>query len=483
MSTSPVRVRFAPSPTGIMHIGNIRTALLNYIFAKKHNGSFILRIEDTDQKRNFDPGAQQILQDLAWLNLSYNEGPRVGGPHAPYFQSERTAIYQEQLAKLIAQKLVYRCFCTEEVLEKKRERAIALKQAPRYDQTCLKLTEDQVTYLLNEKTPHIWRFKFDRSKSIQFEDLARGTAVFDPTHFTDFPLTRTDGTATFLFANVIDDMLMQITHVLRGEDHFSNTVNQVALFHAFGAPVPTYWHLPIICSTSGKKLSKRDFGFSLNDLKESGFLPEAIVNYLGIIGASFAQEILSLDELVTAFDFTHPKCGSIQYDVEKLRWVNNQWISKATPDQLEKLVAPYVYEAYPEARTLEHATLIKLITMVQPELATTRDIVNALEFYFSKPTLFKALFTEHIAPADLDKIVGITTALKGQFGNPEQFVESLKKQAKEEKIPAKAVFVFLRLALTGQIHGQTMNDLLALLTPRTVEERITAALDCLRRVE
>ena len=303
MTTNHVRVRFAPSPTGFMHLGNVRASLLNYLFAAHHQGTFILRIEDTDAQRNIKEGKDKIIEDLAWLKLTYTEGPGVGGNFGPYCQSERSHLYQEHLNKLIELKRVYRCFCTVQELENKRQRQIALKKPPRYDKTCLKLSEQQINEKSAAQVPFIWRFSIDETKQITIQDLAHGAINFDMKNFSDFALSREDGSFTFLFANFVDDMLMQITHVIRGEDHLSNTANQAMLFDAFSCKLPFFWHLPIMCSKDGKKLSKRDFGFSLDDLKNAGFLPEAIANYLALTGNSFAEEVQDLHELAKNYNF------------------------------------------------------------------------------------------------------------------------------------------------------------------------------------
>src|SRR5581483_5841986 len=240
-----VRVRFAPSPTGMMHLGNVRTALINFLFAHQKNGTFILRIEDTDAQRMLDPNAQQILADLEWLGLHYDEGPLTQGPYAPYFQSQRSSVYEETRALFESKNLIYRCFCTEQELAKKRDRQIALKLPPRYDRTCAHLSADQIKENIDANMPFIWRFKLNHERSITITDLAHGTITFDLSHFSDFPISRQDGSFTFMFANFVDDYLMKITHIFRGEDHLSNTANQAAMFDALNIPLPIYWHMPI----------------------------------------------------------------------------------------------------------------------------------------------------------------------------------------------------------------------------------------------
>ena len=238
-----VRVRFAPSPTGMMHLGNVRAALINFLFASQKKGAFILRIEDTDAQRMFDPKAQKIIDDLLWLGITYNEGPHVGGPYAPYYQSARTDLYPQQRAIFEEKKLIYRCFCTEQELEKKRLRQQVLKLPPRYDRTCLALSQTEIDHLLAQNSPYIWRFKCDHNLSLTITDFAYGTITFDMSNFSDFAVTRQNGSFTFIFANFVDDLLMDITHIFRGADHLSNTAYQAALFHSVNAPLPTYWHL------------------------------------------------------------------------------------------------------------------------------------------------------------------------------------------------------------------------------------------------
>jgi nondiscriminating glutamyl-tRNA synthetase len=473
-----VRVRFAPSPTGMMHLGNVRAALINFLFARQKQGTFILRIEDTDAQRMFDPEAQKIIEDLTWLGLSYQEGPHVGGPHAPYYQSARTNIYEQQRVILEEKKAIYRCFCTEQELEKKRERQQALKLPPRYDRTCLALSQTEIDRLLAAQTPFIWRFKCDHALSLTITDLAHGTITFAMNNFSDFAITRTDGSFTFIFANFVDDLLMEITHVFRGEDHLSNTANQAAMFHAVGAPLPIYWHLPILCNIEGKKLSKRDFGFSLRDLKDAGFLPEAVANYVSIIGGSFKEEIMHLDALAQAFNFDNIHAsGRITYDLEKLKWVNKHWITQYDPAQLTMQCKPFLHAAYEHSKQLDDATLTQLIQAIKTDLVTTQSAVEALAFYFVAP---------HITSADIQACIsdtaylGITTIINEYkhfiTTDAVMFVNQIKVAAKDKHVPLKELFWFLRLAMTGKTNGPAIHELIAILGGEQALERIEKTL-------
>lgn len=473
MENKNVRVRFAPSPTGLMHLGGVRTALFNYLFAKQHNGVFILRIEDTDAERNFDPGAQEIMRDLSWLNLFHDEGPIVGGPHAPYFQSERSPLYQEKLTLLRHKNLIYRCFCTAEELEKKRKRQIALKQPPRYDQTCLSLDQSTLEKKLEEGAHFIWRFKIDHSKKIHFTDLARGTQTFDLHNFSDFALTRQDGSFTFLFVNCIDDIAMRISHVLRGEDHLSNTANQVALYHAFEETVPLFWHLPVICNNQGKKLSKRDFGFSLKDLQQAGFLPQALCNYLAIIGDSFEKEIMSLPQLIEAINFNKiNSTGAIKYDIEKLKWVNQQWIALSTPQELAPLLLPFLAQIYPTIKECNEQQLMELVRIAQPEISTLKESVDVLKFFFEKPVVTKEKLLEYIPEKEVDVILEIIQKVYTPSLPMDLFLSHLQENTKKHAIANKMLFMTLRLLLSGSTQGPSVKAMLSILRSDEINSRI-----------
>lgn len=475
MTNKPFRLRFAPAPTGMMHLGNIRTALMNFLMARKKEGTFVVRIEDTDSERNFDPGAIKIIEDLNWLGINYQEGPHKDGGYGPYFQSERTDLYNKELQKLIDTKKVYRCFCTSEELDKKRARQIALKQPPRYDRTCLQLSTEE-SQQKAETTPFIWRMKFDHNKTLIINDLSHGQVTFELKNFSDFPITRQNGSVTFMFANFVDDVAMKINCVVRGEDHLSNTAGQAALYDATENQLPTFWHLPILCNIDGKKLSKRDFGFSLRDLKSSGFLPEAIVNYLAIIGSSFRQEIMTMDELVEALDFDNPPTtGQIKYDVEKLRWVNHKWLCQMSPEKVAELCRPYLEPVYEQIKKLNKTELTELISFIQKELVTLQDSIRLLAFYFSEPAYEKNI-ARTLIPTD--KLEAAKTILQNNisFETADEFLEAVKLAMKEAEIKPKAFFSFIRYALMASANGPSIKELIEMLGIEKSKERIETLL-------
>lgn len=468
-----IRVRFAPSPTGFMHLGNVRAALLNYLFAKQHNGTFILRIEDTDEQRNIQEATLQIFQDLRWLSLRYQEGCDAGGDFGPYQQSERKHLYDQVLVNLIELTRVYRCFCSPEILEEKRQQQIAAHKPPRYDRTCLHYPTDKIQRKLEAGLKFIWRFQFNNNQLLDMHDLAKGTITFDTQHFSDFAVTREDGSHTFIFANFVDDYLMRISHVIRGEDHTSNTAMQLALYDALAVKAPTYWHLPIICNLEGTKLSKRDFGFSLGDLRKSGYLPEAICNYLAIIGGSFEQEIQSLDELVKIFNFKHiPSSSGIRYDVEKLTWFNHKWINKISTHDLCKRLKPFLHTAFPQSKKLDDVVLEKLVEKVKSELHKLEDIQKVLGFYFQEPVRDQAELELAMPQEKIDSALEILRTQVAQSTDKEVFLSNIKLAAKAAGLSIKEIFTPLRFMLTGTTHGIGIQDLLEMLDFKTVQARL-----------
>ena len=469
-----VRTRFAPSPTGVMHIGNIRVALLNYLFAKKQHGTFVLRIEDTDQKRDFDPGAVNIQKHLSLLGLNCSEGPVVGGPYAPYFQSQRQDVYQKNLDILIKSNVAYRCFCTSEELDTKRQRQIALKKPPRYDGTCVNLSDEIIQKNLQDKKKFVWRVKIDAAQQISFVDLARGILTFDLKNFSDFPVTRDDGSFTFVFANCIDDFEMKISHVFRGEDHLTNTVSQVVLLKAFNKPVSIFLHLPIVCNKEGKKLSKRDRGFSLEDLINSGFLPEAICNYLGILGGSFDKEILSLQELVDAYSFEKLHATSqLRYDLDKLTWVNHKWISQYDIVKLTDLCKPILQKVY-DLSKISDATLQILIQSIRTDMQTLNDCVTLLKFYFEKPLVTEEQLSKIISE---EKILLLQNIFSVHHESWSDFSTHISSCAKSCGITSKELYSSIRLLLTGSPIGLQIKDLFDGLGPTEFFDRLSVKLN------
>ena len=456
-----VRVRFAPSPTGDIHLGNIRIALFNYLFARQKGGKIILRIEDTDAERNIEGASHKIESDLKWLGVAIDEGP--------FFQSERTKLYDEKLFKLIEHQKVYRCFCTSAELDLKRKKYLALKKPPRYDRTCFVFSDDVIKQKIEAKLPFIWRLQLNHDAMVEIDGMARGKTAFELKNFSDVALTRSDGSFTFMFVNFVDDWLMGITHVIRGEDHLTNSALQAALFDAFSVPLPTFWHLPFLCDAKGKKLSKREPGFALDDLRTQGFLPQAICNYLAILTGTHAQEVQSLQELVQNFDFENLHgTGSIRYDNDKLRWLNHQWIERIAQSELVERVRPYLEKAYPQSTKLSDEKLGLLVSKIKSDLETLGDIATALKFYFVEPELDDAAINAETRA----EISGILDRYKEQLGDPEVFVKSVQHTAKQEALKAREVWGYVRYRLTGSFDGPSVRDLIEMLGAQETRRRL-----------
>jgi glutamyl-tRNA synthetase len=469
-----IRVRFAPSPTGFMHVGNVRAALLNYLFAHQKKGDFVLRIEDTDKARNLDEAGAEILQDLTWLGLKHTEGPIMGGSHGPYVQSDRTKIYQKHLNDLIENKQVYRCFCSRERLEKLRKEQLDAGRPPRYDRACWDMSDDQIKQNIAEGKSFIWRFALNQDECFEIKDMARGMVKFDMKHFSDFALTRADGSFTFLFTNFVDDWLMEITHVIRGEDHLTNTAMQAAMFRALAVDLPTFWHLPMLCSkTDGKKLSKRDFGFSLHDLRKDGFLPQAICNYLAIIGSSFEHEIQSLGELTKNFDFEHIHAtGAIKFDVEKLLWINHKWIERLSLEHLAEYVKPFLIHTIPQSKNLSDDTLHFMLDKLRSDIKTLQDVSNVFDFYFNEPEADVKEIEAQIGKQKCETILEIITQNIEHSDKTELFLDTVKAQGKERGLQMKEVFGPIRYLLTGSFRGPRLHDLFEILADSVIYKRL-----------
>lgn len=468
---SSIRVRFAPSPTGFMHLGNVRAALMNFLFSQQKKGTFILRIEDTDNERNFDEAKLRIGQDLAWLGLSYTEGPGVGGDVGPYEQSARTHLYKEKLAELIKINRVYRCFCTPENLEAKRKEQLAAGKPPRYDRNCLRYPSHAIKQKLDVGMPFIWRFKINDGQELSIETLSGNTVNFNMEHFSDFAITRSDGSHTFLFVNFVDDWLMKISHVIRGEDHLSNTALQAALYDAFMLEMPIFWHLPIICNNKGEKLSKRDFGFSLTDLRTAGFIPEAITNYLAVMGISISEEIQTLESLSKIIVFEKINLhGGINYDLEKLTWFNHKWLGKISTSDFITRAMPYVEDYFKKQITLDHGTC-QAFGLIQGETKTLKDVPHLLEFYLGNPVINYEILHKEVSAEKVclvEKIIAQT-----EWQDPAlNVLDAYKNKIKEHGLSMKELLVTLRFLLTGGTHGLGVVDLFKILDPITLKNRL-----------
>jgi glutamyl-tRNA synthetase len=381
---SKVRVRFAPSPTGYLHVGGARTALYNWLFARHENGVFILRIEDTDVERSTDESVTTILDSLRWLGLDWDEGPEVGGPAGPYRQAERLTLYQEHARKLLDEGKAYYCTCTPEELEGRRKAALAAGTSPKYDGRCRARGNDLAG--VGGRGAAVRLLVRDEG-SIEIADLVHGPIRFERADLDDFILLRSDGMPTYNFAVVIDDVLMDITHVIRGDDHISNTPRQIMLYEAMGLPVPCFAHIPMILGSDRSRLSKRHGATSVLAYQQMGYLPEAMVNYLVRLGWSHGdQEIFSQEELVRHFSLEKVGKTPAVFDPVKLEWLNGQYIKRIAPDRLTALLRPFWEAAGVSQQELfqgDEAWLHRVACLFQERARTVTELASSSRFVFT----------------------------------------------------------------------------------------------------
>ena len=381
---SKVRVRFAPSPTGYLHVGGARTALYNWLFARHENGVFILRIEDTDVERSTDESVTTILDSLRWLGLDWDEGPEVGGPAGPYRQAERLTLYQEHARKLLDEGKAYYCTCTPEELEGRRKAALAAGTSPKYDGRCRARGNDLAG--VGGRGAAVRLLVRDEG-SIEIADLVHGPIRFERADLDDFILLRSDGMPTYNFAVVIDDVLMDITHVIRGDDHISNTPRQIMLYEAMGLPVPCFAHIPMILGSDRSRLSKRHGATSVLAYQQMGYLPEAMVNYLVRLGWSHGdQEIFSQEELVRHFSLEKVGKTPAVFDPVKLEWLNGQYIKHIAPDRLTALLRPFWEAAGVSQQELfqgDEAWLHRVAGLFQERARTVTELASSSRFVFT----------------------------------------------------------------------------------------------------
>lgn len=474
-----VRVRFAPSPTGDLHLGNVRTALYNWLYARHTGGVFILRVEDTDKARSTDTACENLLDIMNWLGLKWDEGPRVGGPHAPYKQSERTSFYEGYLQKLRDSGKVYPCYCTEEELELERKRQLGRGHMPKYGGKCKKLTADEIKARDDKGIPSVLRFIVPPGE-IVVQDEVRGEVTFPDDQIGDFVLTRSDKSPTYNFTVVVDDALMEVTHVIRGEDHLSNTPKQILLYQALGFKVPKFAHLSIIKGPDGQKLSKRHGETSVESYKAKGYLPEAFLNYLALLGwAPKIGEILSLEQMATEFDLTHVgKSGAI-FDPVKLHWMGMQYLAKEkySLDELTRALLPYLQNAQyitrEEAR-VKFEWLKTVVDAVRTNLGCFSDIVKETFYFFSDELHFDPTLTEEMKAQKplLEIFENDFKEFSGELTG-EQFLKIVKEVGKKTNIKGKNLYHPLRLALTGREEGPELVKIGPLLGQSKIVERIS----------
>ncbi len=480
-----VRVRFAPSPTGYLHIGGARTALFNWLFARRHGGVFVLRIEDTDAERSSEEMVEGILDGMRWLGLEWDEGPKVDGPHAPYFQSQRLDRYRAVAGRLVAQGHAYRCYCTPEQLQERRSAAEAAGGAWTYDRACLSIDPATRAAYERDRRPSAIRFRVPPGVA-RFDDLVRGSIEFDNANIEDFVVLRSDGYPTYHLSVVCDDVDMQITHVVRGDDHISNTPKHVLLYNALGAAVPQFAHVPLILGPDKKRLSKRHGATSVMEYARHGYLPEAMVNFLALLGWSPGagdRELFTKAELAEVFDLRGISGGNAVFNPEKLDWFNQQHMLRLPPAELAVRVKPFLEAAGLWSDDLlddRHAWFFAVLDLLKVRAKRLDEYPALGRFFFADDLEWdEAAVTKHLAAAGaVDNIAAVAAAFAALDTFDVGSVESaVRLTADARGVKAATLIHALRVAITGKTVSPGLFEVMALLGRERVGRRIRAAID------
>jgi len=480
------RVRFAPSPTGYLHVGGARTALFNWLFARRLGGVLVLRIEDTDVERSSQEMVDGILDGLRWLGLDWDEGPKIGGSFGPYFQSERLDRHRAMAAQLVAQGDAYYCYCTTEELKAKRDAAEQSGAAWRYDRTCGALTRGEIAARERAREPRAIRFRVPEGAT-RFDDLIHGPIEFDGANIEDFVLLRSDGQPTYQLSVVSDDMEMKITHVVRGDDHISNTPKQILLYRAIGAEPPTFAHVPLILGPDRKRLSKRHGATSVTEYARLGYLPEAMFNFLAMLGWSPGddRELFTRDELVQAFALEGISGGNAVFNPEKLDWFNQQHLMRLAPDDLALRLKPWLERAgLWDAAYLgdRHAWFFAVLELLKPRAKRLEDFTKVGRFFFTDAIEYEsAAVDKHLRAPGMDEhLKAFDAALTAlEAFDPASIEAALRATADARGVKAASLIHAVRVTVTGKTASPGLFEVLALLGRVRVRARMAGALGLL----
>jgi nondiscriminating glutamyl-tRNA synthetase len=472
-----IRVRFAPSPTGLLHIGNVRTALYNKLFALQHNGVFILRIEDTDVVR-LDPVAEAaILEDMRWLGMEWDEGPEAGGRYGPYRQSERREIYHQYAQRLLEAGQAYRCYCTPEELAQVREQLLAKGERPRYLGTCRELSPQQARERESEGRNPSVRFKVPEGAT-GVRDIIHGKKVFENKLIDDFVIVRSDGRPAYNFAAVVDDALMEVTHVIRGEDHLPNTPRQILLYEALGFPLPLFAHHPFLVAPGGDRLSKRFGATSVRAYREEGILPQALTNYLALLGGGISggEEIMPWERMIERFSLEGIARSPAAFDPDKLRWLNRNHLRAMKGEEILEHARPFIQDLPLEG--MNDQWLARVMEAVKENVETLAEIRGYLSVFlpggFSLNEQAQSILAEDGARTAVKAMEEVVQGLKEVDEN--DFPQIVAELQKRTGFKGKRLFAPIRAALTGRVEGPELKTILPLLGKRVIVERLAQAL-------
>ncbi|WP_214844432.1 glutamate--tRNA ligase [Exiguobacterium sp. s150] len=482
---SEVRVRYAPSPTGHLHIGNARTALFNYLYARHAGGKMILRIEDTDQKRNVENGVESQMKYLEWLGIDWDEGPGRGGDYGPYFQMERLDLYNKHVNELMENGLAYKCYMTSEELEAEREAQIARGEAPRYSGAHRNLSaEEQAAFEAEGRKPSI-RIRVPEGVTYKWHDVVKGDVSFEAKDFGDWVIVKQDGIPTYNFAVVIDDYLMKISHVLRGDDHIANTPKQMMVYDSLGWEYPTFGHMTLIFNENHKKLSKRDESIIqfIEQYADLGYIPEALFNFISLLGWSPVgeEEIFTKQQFIDMFDAGRLSKSPAVFDQQKLAWINSVYMKQASLDEVVALSLPFLQEAgrLPEALSMEEADwATALIALYKEQMTHGAEIVALTDLFFKDEVEYDEEANAVLAGEAVPSVLAEFKAQLEQIEDftPEAIKAATKATQKATGQKGKNLFMPIRVATTGQTHGPELPNAIALIGKERVLARLSTLL-------
>lgn len=485
---SDLKVRFAPSPTGPFHIGGARSALFNWLLARKEGGKFLIRIEDTDLDRSTRESEENIKAALLWLGMEWDEGIDVGGPNEPYRQSERLDLYQEVTDRLLAEGKAYHCYCTPEELEAEREAQLARGETPKYNGRCAHLTKEEEEAFIKEGRKSTIRFRTTPGEVVDFNDMVRGYISFESDGIGDFVIVKSDGMPVYNYSVVMDDHMMGVTDVIRAEEHISNTPRQIVLYKALGWEVPRFGHISLILGKDYKKMSKRHGATAVEQYKNLGYLPEALFNFLALLGWSpeGEEEILSKEEIIAQFSMDRVAKNPAVFDIDKLNWINFNYMKKLSIEELYELCLPSLQEAgraSQEVTPEEKEKLMLLCETLRDHISYGAQIVPESDLFFQDQVIIEAEHEAEIREVLLEETFGtvMDTFANALESAEEVTVDSVKaiiKQVmKDTKLKGKFVYMPIRIALTGQMHGPELPNVVVLLGRETALARVRAAKD------
>ena len=486
-----VRVRFAPSPTGYLHIGGARTALFNWLFAKKHNGKLILRIEDTDAERFKEDSINQILSSLKWLGIDWDEGPEKGGDFGPYFQSQRQELYTKAAQTLVQENKAYHCFCSVEEIEEERQRQRQEGAPFRYQRTCQNLSPEEVQARLKQGLSSVIRIKVPDVGQVLVEDIIRSKVSFESEQFDDFIIIKSNGTPAYNFACVVDDNAMQISHVIRAEEHLSNTPKQCLIYRALGYEIPLFAHLSMILAPDRSKLSKRHGATAVDEFQEMGCLPEALVNYLTLLGWSPTEEqseLISPDQTIPSFSLEKVSKTAAVYDVQKLIWLNGQYMTTYDSDSLTLQAIPFFIQAgliSPSEVEEKREYLRDVVSVVKEKVRTLRELEEESRYFFQDIVSFddkgleKYFLKQEGVEALLSKGRECLDTLN--YFDVESIESAYRRLMDELKIKGGIIIHPTRLALTGRTVSPGLFEVMALLGKRKCIERLDKAIEVIHK--